>query len=858
MQSHVNRSPVCRRLAVLGAGFVLAALAAPGCGDDDGAGGDGGLHPDGHTPDARPDAGEDPPFDEAHYYVATDGDDTAPGTREAPFRTLGRARQAVRDHRASAGLPAGGLVVAIRGGDYPLTETFALGAEDSGDATAPVFWVAYPGEEVQLSGGARLEPGWLAPVTDTDPAWARLPAAARGQVVSLDLAAHGLDPGTLRRRGYRASERTGPLEVAWDGDLLTLSRWPNAGQTDPEDPQAPAVLSGDIFGTGTTFAWIGTTAAGSADDGYPSYAGDAGGQTWYLYHCTWEWGGATHRYWFVSGSDPRTSPDCWPSGQTSWLRSGEWPPPALDAFGGSAAEAVTPAIRPVDFADHGFLRIPEAVDDTRFRLPGARHAAWTGAGDVLFHGRFYNYWADDTLRGAVASDGTVTLEAAPAYGIAAGQPFYVLNLLEELDQPGEYYVDRGTNRLFLWPPSDPATAAASVTLLEAPLLRVSEAAHLRFVGLTFELGRTRLVEATDVDDVWFREVTLRLGGGDGIRIAGTYSGLEGSHIHALGSQAVELEGGHRPSLTRGDLMVRTSEIHHYGRWDRTYRVAVRVSGCGHVVEQNHLHDAPHAAILFSGNLHRFERNLVERVVSESNDAGAFYTGRDWGYRGTVIRNNLFRDIDSIFGGSHGVYLDDAASGMTVTGNLFYKIHGLATLSGGGRDNVFEGNLIVDASSGAHGTDRRAQTSNHDFDADGRPDSWNLLGRLNVVFETWYAYPPDGDPIAYQEEPWASAFPEAAAIPNDWAQVAGSHWQDPEGCVFRYNVVWRSGGTMSEGTWGGAGALDAYTATDPNLEEVDPGFVDEAGGDLNLRADSPAYTTPGFVFDPIPVDEIGPP
>jgi hypothetical protein len=42
-----------------------------------------------------------------------------------------------------------------------------------------------------------------------------------------------------------------------------------------------------------------------------------------------------------------------------------------------------------------------------------------------------------------------------------------------------------------------------------------------------------------------------------------------------------------------------------------------------------------------------------------------------------------------------------------------------------------------------------------------------------------------------------------------------------------------------------------------LEEIDePGewFVDEAGGDFNLRPDSPAFTIPGFVA--IPFDEIG--
>lgn len=55
----------------------------------------------------------------------------------------------------------------------------------------------------------------------------------------------------------------------------------------------------------------------------------------------------------------------------------------------------------------------------------------------------------------------------------------------------------------------------------------------------------------------------------------------------------------------------------------------------------------------------------------------------------------------------GVYLDDMASGFTVTGNLFLRVDQPVFL-GGGRDNRVEGNVFVASSPAIH-VDSRGQT-----------------------------------------------------------------------------------------------------------------------------------------------------
>ena len=61
------------------------------------------------------------------------------GTRDRPFLTLERARDAVRALKAQeTGWPAGGVTVHLAGGTYPRQATFALGSEDSGRPGAPI------------------------------------------------------------------------------------------------------------------------------------------------------------------------------------------------------------------------------------------------------------------------------------------------------------------------------------------------------------------------------------------------------------------------------------------------------------------------------------------------------------------------------------------------------------------------------------------------------------------------------------------------------------------------------------------------------------------------------------------------
>ncbi len=97
------------------------------------------------------------PVPAAELYVALDGNDANSGAKEAPFRSIERARQAVREQVAAQ--PRSSVLVLLRGGVYELAQPLTFGPEDSGTETCAVTYAAYPGETVVLSGGQRIA-GW--------------------------------------------------------------------------------------------------------------------------------------------------------------------------------------------------------------------------------------------------------------------------------------------------------------------------------------------------------------------------------------------------------------------------------------------------------------------------------------------------------------------------------------------------------------------------------------------------------------------------------------------------------------------------------------------------------------------------
>ncbi len=377
------------------------------------------------------------------------------------------------------------------------------------------------------------------------------------------------------------------------------------------------------------------------------------------------------------------------------------------------AKFIDPGTKNNDGSVGDSLKGPKANAQPRggtFGYSGDRPARWTGAPYVWLHGFWCFDWYDAVI--PVASINTasnsITFAVQHQYGVRAGNPsprrWRAVHLLEELDAPGEYYVDRDAKKIYLYPPA--SFGKNSRVVLGAKwrhLLAIENGADIVFRGIDFTECQGDAVLLKRCTRVALEKCRLY-----NIRCKAVYA--EGCtdcrvvtcDIHDTGTGGIMLGGGNRKTLTPGRNLVEDCLIRDFSQHCLTYASAIQIGGCGNVARHNELSGAPHMAVGLYGNDHVFEYNVVSNVCMSSDDASAFYKGRNPSCRGNVLRYNFWSEIGSPRGhGNAAVYFDDGDGGDFVIGNVFYRcgepgFGGFGTVfCHGGYSNVVDNCIFIE-------------------------------------------------------------------------------------------------------------------------------------------------------------------
>ena len=326
------------------------------------------------------------------------------------------------------------------------------------------------------------------------------------------------------------------------------------------------------------------------------------------------------------------------------------------------------------------------------------------------------------------------------------EPYYRFeNVPEELDEPGEYYIDRQSGMLYFYPPEDaPKDSVLTITMStptldvsgKAPnsMFRIENSKNIVFENLIFKGGRGSAITGKNNSNIKFINCEINSFGENGIRFdASTDITISDCKIHDVGQDGILFVScGNYQTLSPSNIVVSNNDIYNFARLERSYKTGIDFGyRCvGATAANNHIHNGPHAGMIFYGVNNDIYGNEFDHLVTEFSDMDALYCNNSnypW-ERGNKIHNNYFHDIGkSSMNGRHQINVrairtDNRGCGLNIYENLFYNIgdggngngnNGIGAITAEGTRNRIFNNLFVDCNEAYFNTLQYKEIENAD-------------------------------------------------------------------------------------------------------------------------------------------------
>ncbi len=361
----------------------------------------------------------------------------------------------------------------------------------------------------------------------------------------------------------------------------------------------------------------------------------------------------------------------------------------------------------------------------RLEYPEGSIKRWENLSDVEILSRPNHNWLVNYLGIAAIDEETATVRTTVPATYTPTGIFWVENVMEALDEPGEWVLNTKEGRLYLWPRGDSpgdAIVAPKVTTLIRIEGREDEwgdadepARGIRFAGLTFahtdrdvwtpyDAGIQHDWAMWDKDDACLRfrvardcevvDCAFEAAAGQGVRadLFAKNIRIRGNTFRNLGAGGVLLCGyGPGTKDVNGGNEIVDNEFHDLGTlWWHSPAVFIWQSG-HNVVANNYIHDLPYNGIVLSGVRPRHFAIATPKIPRPTFPPGVREDLRliRWSEVGTprapedilpfahtrenIIRDNEIHDAMRVLKDGNGIYLSSAGKGNVIRRNVIYNM-----------------------------------------------------------------------------------------------------------------------------------------------------------------------------------------
>lgn len=360
-----------------------------------------------------------------------------------------------------------------------------------------------------------------------------------------------------------------------------------------------------------------------------------------------------------------------------------------------------------------------------WKYTNLRPERWTQADQAVIRGYLGSEYAMDwtTFGGVNLESKTMFLGWKSIYGVAAGHRWRIENLLEEVDSPGEFFIDKNTKKLYYYPPYKlKTTDKLTISTHSKTYIKTDGASHIIFDGINvYDNVDGNGYHIVNSDHITVRNATIKnIGGQHGAYVDdSTNTLIEACTFTDLSNYGVELNGGgNKETIESGGNRVANCHFYNWGTGGSMFaKYAVCIgrnsynSTIGDIVENNIIHGQPNGqAIQYGGLENQMRYNEMHSLTQDAADMGVVYCGRKMNEWHNELSYNYIHTFAPIFEARYklqGIYWDDWESGQIAHHNII--VPGSKKSTAGnlfvGADSYYCENIIVNSATGVHASDR---------------------------------------------------------------------------------------------------------------------------------------------------------
>lgn len=325
---------------------------------------------------------------------------------------------------------------------------------------------------------------------------------------------------------------------------------------------------------------------------------------------------------------------------------------------------------------------------------------WADPSTAIIRGYLSNVYLEqwNTIANIDPENQTIQMKyynASP--GLKEGRTWRVLNVAEELDVPGEYFIDLNTMTLYFYPPYKIAMDdKLDLSVTKDALIKITEAQHIVIDGLAFEGFRITDRESGIFDLKASHNITIRNcrfgynGGGSAVIIKeGTNNIIEACLFYNSGGLGVSFyNNGYAtdysdyPNLEPDNNIIKNNHFYNIGHENlQSAGFAVGHSitsyfasdaNVGNSIINNLIHHTYGGMSITAMMEYDISYNEISNACRILADYGPIYIGAYKHAYGNTIRYNYIHDFSSAIDPSYavnGIYLDDWNSGNYAENNF---------------------------------------------------------------------------------------------------------------------------------------------------------------------------------------------